>query len=66
MELYRGIPEEDFLKICKDRKLTSLEKNLLTDFYCNRMSIVQITLKYHYSDTQIYRFKAIALKKLEV
>jgi len=63
--LYRGMSKDELLLICKDKELTTLEMNILEDFYCNRMSIIEITLKYHYSETQIYRFKSKAIKKIE-
>lgn len=65
IELYRGMEEEDLLKICKNKKLTKLEMNILIDFYCNRESIVKLTRKYHYSKTMIHEYKSKALKKIE-
>jgi hypothetical protein len=63
-ELYRGISEEDLIKICENRKLTELELNIIKDFYCNKMSLNKMTFKYHYSDRTLRRYKTRALEKI--
>lgn len=62
--IYRGMPKNELMEICAGKKLTTMEMNILEDFYCNRMNMIQITIKYSYSDSAIYRFKANALKKI--
>lgn len=63
--IYRGIPLEDFNELCKGKKLNKVEKGILKDFYCNKMSIDKLTFKYNYSRSAIFQHKAKALKKLE-
>lgn len=64
--LYRGMSKSELDAICKGKKLTDMELKILEDFYCNKMSMIQITIKYSYSDSTIYRFKTSAIKKLEL
>lgn len=66
LTLYRGMTEEELEKLIKDKKLTKVETGILIDFYCNRMSITKITLKYHYSEASIVRFKRNAMQKLAI
>lgn len=62
---YRGMPEEDLEKICKNKKLNKIEKGILTDYYCNRDNLDKIAFKYSYSDRNIQRIKLKALQKIE-
>lgn len=62
--LYRGMTETDLLDICKRTKINSLEKNILIDFYCNRINMTKLTYKYNYSRSQLYRYKSNAEKKI--
>ena len=62
-KLYRGIPKDELLEICKD--LTKLEQNILMDFYSNRYNSVALSIKYHYSEKSIYNHKRAALDKLK-
>lgn len=62
-EIYRGMPEQELLNICQE--LTEQEVNILRDFYCNKKTLVALSLKYHYSEKSIYNYKKNALKKLK-
>ena len=42
---YRGMPEEDLAELFENKSLNKVEKNILVDFYCHRMSIIKITIK---------------------
>ena len=62
-KLYRGMSKEEFNEITQN--LTDFEKDLLMDFYCYRMKLVALSIKYHYSEKTIYNFKRKALAKLK-
>ena len=65
-DLYRGMTLKELGSICNDKGLTTLEMGILIDFYCNRESLIKLTMKYHYSRTAIIVFKREALEKLKV
>lgn len=62
--LYRGMAEHDLLIICKEANMSTLEQNILIDFYCNRINMTKLTYKYNYSRSQLYRYKTSAEKKV--
>lgn len=62
---YRGMSKEELNHICKEKNLTDIETNILTDFYCNRETLTKLTIKYNYSQSAICLFKSEAIKKVE-
>ncbi len=64
--LYRGVPVEKLEKICDEKKLNKMEKDILIDYYSNRYNIDKLAIKYHYSDRSIQRIKTKALNKIQL
>ncbi len=62
---YKGISEKDLEDIIKNKKLTTLEIEILKKFYCENMNINKMTFIFHYSRAQLYRYKSNAEKKLK-
>ncbi len=62
---YKGMTEEEFMKISKDSPLNEYEIQLLKDFYCKRMTLLQLSLKYNYSKDTIYYHKKKATEKIK-
>lgn len=65
IKLYKGMKKEELLEIIKTKNLNKYEQNLLIDFYCNRMTLIKLSMKYNYSKDTIYYHKKKALKKLK-
>jgi len=63
--LYRGMSVEEFDVACGVR-LSDLEKDILQDYYCNRMNMVALSLKYHYSEKSIYNIRRNGMVKLKI
>ena len=65
-KLYRGMSEEDLLEIVNECNcLNKYEKDILVDFYSNRMTTVAIGMKHNYAEDTIYIHKKKALAKLK-
>lgn len=64
-EIYRGMAKDDLLEICKRKNLDKREIGMLTDFYCNRMQMPAMAIKYHYSERAIYSQRKKILEKLK-
>lgn len=60
----RGMTKANLDLVCTGKDLTLLEKEILTDFYCNKFKIPKIAMKYHYSVDSINKIKAKALEKI--
>lgn len=65
MQLYRGMSEDEVLDICAGGEFNGYEIGLLVDFYCKRMTLVQLALKYNYSKDTIYYHKKKVLEKIQ-
>ncbi len=65
VKLYRGMKENVLREICVDYNLTSVETDILIDFYSNKMSLVKLSLKYNYSKDAIWKKKKAALLKIK-
>ena len=61
----RGMKEDILREICVDNNLNSFEMDLLIDFYSNKMSLVNLSLKYNYSKDAIWKKKKTAIKKIK-
>lgn len=62
--LYRGMEEHQLRLVCINNELNSFETNLLTDFYCYKLTLKELALKYNYSKDAIWKKKKIAIKKI--
>ena len=62
---YRGMPEIILDNIGKETHLNNYEINLLKDFYCKRMTLLQLSVKYNYSKDTIYYHKKKAIQKVK-
>lgn len=62
---YRGMSELTLEKIGKENHLNNYEINLLKDFYCKRMTLLQLAIKYNYSKDTIYYHKKKAIQKVK-
>lgn len=60
----RGMTKANLDLVCTGKDLTLLEKEILTDFYCNKFKIPKIAMKYHYSVDSVNKIKAKALEKI--
>ena len=63
-KLYRGMSKEEFNEVCQN-SLTDLERKILEDYYCYRINMVALSIKYHYSEKSIYNVRRKALAKLK-
>ncbi|MDD2208560.1 MAG: hypothetical protein PHG03_04290 [Bacilli bacterium] len=62
--LYRGMEENKLRLTCINNKLNSFETNLLIDFYCNKLTLQDLSHKYNYSKDAIWKKKKSAIKKI--
>ena len=65
VHFYRGMPEMILETIGKESHLNNYEINLLKDFYCKRMTLLQLSVKYNYSKDTIYYHKKKAIQKVK-
>ena len=56
--------KKDLQEIVADKKLTSLEYEILEKYYCEGVNMNKLTFVYHYSRAQLYRYKTNAEKKI--
>ena len=64
IELKRGITEKEFNTLVKNKKLSQFETELLYDFYCKKISLIKLAIKYNYSRTMICEYKKNAVTKI--
>ena len=48
VEITKGMNKDKLLEICEQNDLNELETNILTYFYCDRMSLTAISYKVNY------------------
>lgn len=64
-DIVKGMNKDDLVDICTRFNLTELEKDVLVMYYCDRLSINQITYKIKYSYENTFLIKKKALNKIK-
>lgn len=60
----KGMNKDNLMELCQLNNLGDLETNILIDFYCNKLKLVNISIKYNYSVDNINKLKKKALNKI--
>lgn len=63
-EITKGMNKEKLKDICERFELSELETQILTYFYCDRLSLTKISYKIGYSYDNTYLLKKKALNKI--
>jgi hypothetical protein len=63
-DLYKGMTEKDLIDLSNNKRLTTLEYEILKKYYCEGINMNKLTFMYHYSRAQLYRYKSNAEKKI--
>lgn len=64
LDITKGMNVSTLKEKCLYGKLTTIETDILVDYYCNRYKLDKIAMKYNYSTNNIKKIKAKALKRL--
>lgn len=65
VKITKGMNKDELLKICEMNNLSELETNILTYFYCERLSLTAISYKVNYSYDYVAEIKSKAIKKIK-
>ena len=64
VQITKGMDKDLLLEICNNINLSDLEINILTYYYCDRMSLSEVADTVNYSYDYVAELKSNSLKKL--